>query len=606
MRPFLLPFGLISIACGSPSPEPPWRILEHGDQVKRQWPEGVPRKPPADLRRSQIGRSRRFRPYEVEMPNGPAVRDARVALLAPAGSTYEVGVRLPRDPVLQLALGYLLLPEAPPGDLTFRVSIRTSEGAAVTILDESVVIDGEGTWRDRAVPLDRWEGREVVLRFATAGGKAWGAWGAPEIYSREDHQTGWSVVLISLDTLRADHLSCYGYRRKTSPNLDALAARGFRFATAVSQSPWTRPSHQALLTGIYPASSGGLKSPWLAKVLWEAGYRTGAFTGGAQVDRKFGFMGGFESYRVVDWLRHPEAVIRWLEKGRGRPSFLFLHTYEIHDAYTDRRYAEGMPAGDLPGFFSAKIWWRRQRRGLSKEEQAYVEALYDGDIAFTDGRLGHLLGQLEEKGLLERAIIVVTSDHGEQFWEHGSWRHGFTMYDHQLLVPLIVELPPGLRERVGGGRVSPGAVIEQQVSLVDLYPTLLDLLDVELGHEVHGRSLLPLLAGTEMAPRKAFSENTNIRMWESKALRTERYKFILNYPITENRGGVANWELYDLTRDPNEQQNLVEHHPEAVARLLAEIQAIRGKDEQLAEEVPADISPKLRRELEALGYIGVD
>jgi arylsulfatase A-like enzyme len=604
MRRILLALILTVAACSSPTPGSGWRLLEHGDEVERRWPEGVSHEPPVAIRRATIAPSKRFKLYEVEMRDARAGRDARVALLAPAGTSYEVGVRLPPEPELRLALGYLQLPEAPPEELTFRVSVRTADEAAVTILDESLAIEAEGAWRDRILPLDRWQGREVLLRFATAGAAAWGAWGAPEITRRDGRATGWNLVLISLDTLRADHLGCYGYHRQTSPNLDALAARGIRFATVVSQCPWTRPSHKALFSGVYPASRGGLDSPFLAQILWQAGYRTGALTGGGQVDHKLGFMAGFETYRVQDWLHRPELVLRWLEADRGRPGFLFLHTYEVHDAYTDRRFAEGMPRGRLPESFAKQTWWHYRR--LAEEERAYVEALYDGDIAFTDDRLGVLLRELQDAGLLRRTVIVVTSDHGEQFWEHGSWRHGSTMYDHDLLVPLIVHLPPGLRARVGGEQATVGAVIEQQVSLVDIYPTLLDLLDIELDHEIHGRSVLPLLAGRELEPGRAFAENTNIRTWERKTLRTDRYKFILSYPKKANEGGGTTWELYDLARDPGERHNLVERHPEAAARLFAEIEAIRGRHEQLEEELPADISPQLRREIEALGYFGVD
>ena len=180
------------------------------------------------------------------------------------------------------------------------------------------------------------------------------------------------------------------------------------------------------------------------------------------------------------------------------------------------------------------------------------------------------------------------------------------MFDHQLLVPLIIYLPPGLRERLGDGRATPGGVIEQQVSLVDLYPTILDLLGIDLEHEVHGRSLVPYLAGAEMAPRPAFSEKTNSGSFERKALRTERYKFIYSYPKESNQEGVAHWQLYDLARDPGEQQDIAGQHPGAVARLLGEIDTIRGGHQLLAIEVPADIDPSLRRELEALGYLGFE
>jgi arylsulfatase A-like enzyme len=199
--------------------------------------------------------------------------------------------------------------------------------------------------------------------------------------------------------------------------------------------------------------------------------------------------------------------------------------------------------------------------------------------------------------------VVVTSDHGEQLWEHGSWRHGQNLYDEQILVPLLLRLPPALARELG---VEPGTVVERQVELVDLYPTLLDLLGVAREHPVQGRSLLPLLTGGEWTPRDAFAEHTNIKTWERKAFRSDRFKFVKSIPrpTRRARGATPYFELYDLRRDPEERTDLSERHAEVVERLDERLRALGASLQGLEDELPEDLDPELRKQLEALGYLG--
>ncbi len=621
----LLALAVVVAACNPPEPppEPAIRLLEQGTAVEVTWPPAAGEMP-EELTAAAVGNlPSPGAVAEVRMFRGEENRDSRAALLAPAGSAYRFSLHLPREPVLRLALGHLLAAEAPveddkpPRTVTFRVAVTGPGAERETVFEEEIETRPDAAWRDREIPLDPWAGQPVTLALETESASespaAWAAWGVPEVVSGGRPQPvtqggGWDVILISLDTLRADRLGCYGYPRPTSPTLDRLAEAGVRFATAVAQSPWTRPSHMSLFTGLYPISRGERRSPPLAMMLWRAGYRTAAITGGGQVDGSFGFHTGFETYRIHYWVRALDEVVQHLEAGRDRRDFLFLHTYEIHDPYTHTRFAEGLPPGRIEGKFS-RAEWRQWKRRLSAEEQAYVEALYDGGVAYTDARLGELFDELAARGLLERAIVIVTSDHGEQLWEHGGWRHGSTLYDHQLLVPLIVHLPAELRRLLSAERWDPdsrGRVVEEQVELVDLYPTVLDLLAIELPHEVQGRSLRPLLEGRELEPEKAFSENTNIDSYERKSLRTARFKFIRSTPKRRARPGSEEYaELYDLRQDPTEQVDLAGEHPELVAALLAELDAlIAGGAGPLLDEVPEGISPELRRQLEALGYVG--
>jgi arylsulfatase A-like enzyme len=609
---------LVLAACAAPPATPPLRLVEHRD-VAIDWPRLDVDLPPGNPEIASLGDLPRTGAVaEIQMHRGAENRDSRAALLAPSGSAYRFRLGLPAQPTLRLALGYVLPGEgSPPRNLTYVIKIASPGGAPETILEETLRIDPEGAWRDREIALDAWSGRDVELAFAvreTFGPghqdpleppePLWGAWATPEVEDRRRRHDGWDVILISLDTLRADHLGCYGYARPTSPNIDALAAGGVRFATAVSQSPWTRPSHRSMLSGLYPSSWRGFRALPLALLLWHAGYRTAAITGGGQVSPAFGFHSGFESYRVEFWIHDVEGVADWLEAGRERPDFLFLHTYEIHDPYTHTRFTDGLPPGRLDGAFSETLW-RSLHRDLSDDEEAYVEALYDGGVAYTDEKLGLLFDELRRRGLLDRTIVALTSDHGEQLWEHGSWRHGTTLYDHQLLVPLILHLPPELRQQL---EVVAGRVVDRQVELIDLYPTLLDLLGLELPHRVQGRSLRPWLARGEPPPRTALSENVNIRRLNRKSLRTERFKFIHSIPrkAFSRPDAVEHSQLFDLVEDPGESTDLADEYAELVTALrreLARRTSGRGA-EGLEVELPEGVSPELAEQLRALGYLG--
>ena len=542
---------------------------------------------------------------------GPSIGwDARVALVGGDGTRFRFRIVLPAEPVLRVGLGHVLPAEETEatGRVRFRVRVFRSDDPGATpdeeVLDEEVAVTRESAWRDRAIPLEGFAGESVHLELLTeTRDGAVAAWAIPEVVSRGAQEDGWDVLLVSLDTLRADHLSAYGHSRSTSPHIDALADDGIRFEHAVAQAPWTRPSHRSLLNGLYPASHGDLVSPMLPGLLWRAGYRTTAITGGGQIDPRFGFDEGIESYRIYQWVGAAEQVVEALREGRGRKQFLFLHTYRIHDPYDGDAFVEGLPSGRIGETFGKHDWYAFDKK-LSDEEKAYVEALYDSGIAITDESLGEIFRRMETDGLLDRTIVVITSDHGEQFWEHGTWRHGQVLYDHQILVPLVVRLPPALAKDVG---VAPGTVVAEQVELIDLYPTLLDLLDLPLGHRVQGRSVVPLLTGEGLPPDDALSENTNVRDYERKSLRTEKYKFIKSIPRQSARKrGITEpqYALFDLRKDPREYENIAERHPELVDLLDRRLQALHGGLDGLESEVPDEIDADLRERLRALGYLG--
>jgi arylsulfatase A-like enzyme len=601
--------GILAGCSGRAEPRRTIRLIDELPRAEIAWPESLPPLPEGGVRFGghYIGAVHEREPRAlglVRLGLGDSL-DERVALLSPARGALRFRLELPRKATLRLDLARVPSKPVPPGPLRFSVRLTPEGGRESVLLERSLNAAAEAAWDEISVPLAAWGGRRVVLELALAGDAAagWGAWSSPRIDVDEVRDPRPSVILISLDTLRADHLGCYGYSRPTSPHLDAFAARNVRFEHAIAQAPWTRPSHRAMLSGLYPSEKTQGPERFLAVPFWLAGYRTAAVTAGGQVDSRFGFGAGFEAYRVEHWVESPERLVEGLASSSPEPFFLFLHTFAIHEPYTDTRFTVGMPPGRVGDRFT-KALEQRLGQSIQPEERRYAEALYDGGIAYTDERLGRFFAAAERAGWLERAIVVVTSDHGEQFWEHGNWGHGQTLYDHQLRVPLIVSLPGALRRSLGEAG-SGKRVVAEQVRLVDLYPTLLELTGLPRPRLLAGRSLRPLLAGEPQSPVEAFAENVNIRPVERKGLRTQRYKFVLTFPRRAMVGGPQEYQLFDLRADPGEQTNLAKAHPELVQSFLKRLlQHHGGELNDYEEEVPEDVDPELRKRLQALGYLG--
>jgi len=430
------------------------------------------------------------------------------------------------------------------------------------------------------------------------------------------------IVLVVLDTLRADGLSAYGNPRPTSPAIDALAARGALFEHVVSHASWTLPGFIGLLSGRYPSTQvfaeGKLRSSFV-EALRDAGRRTAAFTESGYVSRHFGVDRGFETFQEEQGKTHLvipgasrvgpgsaertfEAAIAWLRAHDGSPFFLMVHTYEPHMPYRAREYAEGLPSGTLGRTYEGadRERVRKGQLAFGETERAYVRALYDGGVRSADRQLERLLAALEETGLAGDTAVIVTSDHGEDLG-HRSPRalgeHGHHLYDEVLRVPLVVYHPraPWPARRIG-----------TQVRLVDVGPTILELAGVEPPPGLSGRSLVPVLAGAETEPRVAFSE-LRLSPWNDHpraAMRDARWKLIANLP--PRAPGWAEIEFYDLAKDPGERENLIGLRSEALDRLAAGLEAQRralGREGELALPDDRLAPPDLREQLEALGYV---
>lgn len=417
---------------------------------------------------------------------------------------------------------------------------------------------------------------------------------------------GWNVVLISIDTLRPDHLGCYGYERDTSPNLDALCRESVVFREPIAHAPSTLPSHASILTSLIPAHHGASfadKTPLpqeivtLAEVLQEEGYRTASFNGGGQIDPVWGLDQGFEIYEAKKgddfFMEIVGSGEGWLRKIRKQtpeaPFFLFLHTYEVHHPYSPstedlRRFADP-PTSDRFGSAVDVQELKRLNHGPRPIEEGvaeFIRASYDAEIRSMDRGLGRLMEVLEQLGVDEKTLIVFTSDHGEEFGEHGwyGW-HSHTLYDELLRVPLVIRFPEA---QYAGKRV------RRPVRSLDIGPTVLEVLGVPTPGQFSGVSLLEVMEGDVEDRQFAVSQrDVPSRGSPVASIRTHRWKYYNGF-------------LYNLIEDPGETYDVSSNHWEVVRGLKARLeQALEGRKPPEAD--PVDLDQETRERLEALGYL---
>lgn len=432
------------------------------------------------------------------------------------------------------------------------------------------------------------------------------------------------VLLISLDTLRPDFLSCYGAERETSPALDALAARGVRFSDASSAAPWTLPSHTTMFTGLYP-SHHGVKDyahrlpdehATLAEVLAARGYRTRAVINTWNLaNPSYGIFQGFAPEDVTyirEAKKGPGGGEVILNTGRAvldatrafleahdpaQPFFLFAHFYDAHTDFTpDQEFRDQFVApyaGKLDGTTGQLFALRDAGFRLPKKDLDFLRELYMAEIRQLDGLMGELFALLEERGLADETLIVVTSDHGEEFQEHGGLLHGRTQFQELLSVPLIVAGPG-----IPGGRT-----VAQPVALIDLYPTVLAALGIESPGPVDGLDLARTWRGEALPPRVLFGEADHNNVVDGKpVLDVKRSARIAHDKLHLDRtlGAV---QLYHLGEDPFEQADRSGDDPERVRFLRAELERfLAGEKSALASG--HEMSAEEAALLEQLGYGG--
>lgn len=410
---------------------------------------------------------------------------------------------------------------------------------------------------------------------------------APPALAAVDHRNALPIILISVDTLRADRLSCYGYKRLSTSHIDRIGAGGTIFSQVNSQVPLTLPSHVSLLTSTYPFVNGvedngqqlAPNAVTLARVLKSRGYRTAAFVGGFVLDRRFGLDQGFDLYDEPsnprsqggkdpgDIKRFGEDVTRaatqWLDRSPDQPFFLFLHLYDLHTPYT-------LPASE-------------QRRGVG----------YDAQLGYVDKVLGEFWAALEQRHMISRALVVFTGDHGESLHDHGESTHGYFVYQSTLRVPLIIHWPAGLPVFA--------AQVAEPVSLLDIAPTLLQIAGIDRPARFQGHNLVSLLAGTAATKSAASQEIYSESLYPHahfgtaglRALRIGRHKYIQ----------APRPEFYDLVEDPGEEHNLYETQKSMALAFRRRLELLRARYASTSTSRAAEPRPEVIAQLKSLGYL---
>ncbi len=392
-----------------------------------------------------------------------------------------------------------------------------------------------------------------------------------------------NVILISMDTCRADYLSCYGFPQKTTPNLDALAGEGFLFRHVITPVPTTLPAHCSMLTGTDPPYHGVHgnhayrlhdSNVTLAELLKPQGYRTAAVVGAFVLDAQFGLSQGFEHYddalgehegasAMVNERRGEEvtrAALAWVQSRAAEPFFLFLHYYDPHYPYVP------------PAPFS----------------DIFPDQRYAGEIAYTDQCIGNLFTELKRLEIYDQSLIIVTADHGEGLNQHGESTHSFFIYHSTTSVPLLIKLPGANTPRV----------IEEKVGLIDLVPTVLDYLQIPTPDVLHGASLTPYFTGHRPPgeDRVFYSETLAPTLFDCNsllAMENERWKYIQ----------TTRPELYNLLTDSGEENNVAEERRTEAGRLREQLRDYLQRITRVVENNAAVADETVRRRIEELGYV---
>jgi len=415
---------------------------------------------------------------------------------------------------------------------------------------------------------------------------------------------------ISLDTLRADRLGIYGYSKVTSPHLDSFAKRSVVFDQVVSVAPWTLPSHVSLFSGLFPTSHGVVKqkkqkiapqTELLAELLSAQGFKTYGFTGGGYVSKAYGFSSGFEVYINSRELslggnEFGAATSEALKVLQTLPSdqryFLFLHTYDIHCPYDPPTELHAQFLAKESTFIDPKRCGSKfyNRNEISHSQVDYLSAGYDGNIRAVDTVLGDFTAALELRGELQDTVIAITSDHGEEFFEHGSIGHKRSLHRELLHVPLIIYIPGGNHKRINAS-----------VSLVDVMPTLMQLLGLQPPQDIDGVSLLPLIDGQGI-----FTVLRQFQLSELDRGKTLRSSWGSKQHLIFNSED-SSYLMYNLTNDPMQKTDLAATNKTEAEKLKSELQAFIANLKKRSAPAPLPELPELQHEeleqLKTLGYL---
>jgi len=566
------------------------------------------------------------------------------ALLLRTGEGVTLPSRLPPEPRLELSLGTV-----EPGPVTFRVAVVPSDGsAAQTVLQRTLTTPHR--WESASADLGAFAGKSVEIALSASGAEPGipGFFGNPVIRSGAGVGTERPqvVILILADTLRRDHLDAYGYRRATAPNLARAAEEGALFERPVAQASWTKVSAPSLLTSLYPSSHGVTRfdarladeAVTLAEVFRDAGYATLGYSSIFFTGRFSNLQQGYEILHEAGSLEGEaedsktartfvDRLLDWLDRHPRTPVFVVLHLFDPHDPFEPRppydalwadaaqREAHERKRERARGFIRNPVHRgfampaEAELRAAGVDPFAYVEHemdWYDGSIRGLDAELVRVFERLQNLGLAERSLVAFTSDHGEEFHEHGRMFHGHSLYGELVSVPLFFW---------GPGRVPAGLRVDALVQSIDVFPTLVELAGIAPPAGIQGRTLSPYFELDPLAPsppvRPAFAEQHGDPVAgleradvDSVAVVAGRWKLIHNTRAPE---GVPEFELYDTAEDRFERRNLAEELPDVVERLRGELDGWRQRTAGV--RLPAgrssseDLGPEERARLRALGYL---
>jgi arylsulfatase A-like enzyme len=427
-------------------------------------------------------------------------------------------------------------------------------------------------------------------------------------------KTPHGIILISFDTLRADHLGIYGYHLNTSPSIDAFAKESIVFENALVQAPWTLPSHMSIMTSLYPTSHGVVKADLrladehvtLAELLRAGGYQTAAFTSGGPMSEVYGFDQGFDTYDHK-WITIEQLlpkVKKWLDTNNSNPFFIFIHCFDIHYPYKppppyNAIFHDFPYTGRLIPSSKTLLAIGENELQVTDDDLRHFRALYDGGIRYADAKIGEFLSYLRDSGLEDRSLIIITADHGEEFKEHGSVLHNQLYYRPNLQVPLIMRIPNYPRREIR---------ISEFVQSIDVLPTILDAARLPSHPKAQGRNLLPSIKRHKNFFNRflwkiahPFTKDTHISFAEhhktkSCSIITDRYQLIY-------RSKPDSMELFNLEDDPLEQENIATDHADIAEQLFAQCIKFYNTKTPSYKPLTTDLDEIQRKQLEALGYI---
>lgn len=427
-----------------------------------------------------------------------------------------------------------------------------------------------------------------------------------------------NIILITIDTLRADHLSCYGYSRQTSPFIDSMATQGVLFRQAYATSSWTAPSMASIFTGHFCRSHGVLhgvaKGPkaaihdqeqltgeflTIAEALKAGGYTTFGVSSNGHISKGTGFAQGFDHYKTHWFMKSPatnSTVKKWAKQIREAPNyFLWLHYFDPHNPYSPR-----MPwVRDYTLRSNSYSKWTREEMGdprayiedLKKDRQAYDTLIdrYDSEINYCDQYIREIF-ELLKPG--PDTLVIITSDHGEAFLDHGQLMHGDTLFEEEVRIPLVIKFPGGHKNP---GK--PGTVITQPVSNRNIFATVMDFAGITHKEKIPGKSLMPLISGNLNASPEPIFYELDWNDW-GQALRQGKWKFIVSG--REEKG----YYLFDMKTDPGETRNLFHEFPDQVKAMETTLkQWLDTHPEFKAPKIKISLDRHQENKLKTLGYL---